>query len=183
MESPPSPRPPTEELALAQEVSRLILAIAGRLQDNYATCAAEFGLTGAQAKLLMALAPGEALPMRVLAERLRYDPSNLTGLVDKLASRGIVMRRPDHVDRRVKALVLTAQGERLRSTFLGRLVRDAGPLARLSRSQLVGLRDGLSAVVAPERPVADAAVAAPVPTAGRKAASTVVVDPGHRGTI
>ena len=75
---------------------------------------------------LLTLVPGEAVPMRSLAARLDYDASNLSVLVDRLERRGAVERRPDPGDRRVKALALTAEGERLREAFWRDLVEDAG---------------------------------------------------------
>lgn len=68
--------------------------------------AAAVGLSGAQVKVLLSLVPGEGVPMRDLAERLDYDASNPTTLVDRLQRR-----------RRVKALILTPEGEQLRQTF------------------------------------------------------------------
>src|SRR6266545_3883516 len=93
--------------------------MAARLQANFAAIAAEAGLTATQAKLLMRLQPSEALPMRVLAEQLAYDPSNLTGVVDKLEQRGAAQRRPDPDDRRVKGLVITAEGVGVRTALDG----------------------------------------------------------------
>jgi DNA-binding MarR family transcriptional regulator len=120
-----------------------MIRMTARLQANFAAIAAEAGLTATQAKLLMQLRPSEALPMRVLAERLEYDPSNLTGVADKLEHRGAVRRRPDPGDRRVKGLVITAEGVRLRDAFWRRLVGDPGPLGHLTRAQLTRLRDAL----------------------------------------
>jgi DNA-binding MarR family transcriptional regulator len=147
----PSPSP---DLRLVQEVSRLILAVAERLQDNFGAHAAGLGLTPTQAKVLMALQPGEAVPMRLLAERVRADPSNLTGIVDRLEERGIVRRQPGSLDRRVKALTTTAAGLALRSQFLGALTGDAGPLAGLSGPDLQQLRAGLQTVVRSAAPEA-----------------------------
>src|ERR1700716_1500855 len=100
--------------------------MAERQQAYYAACAAEFGLSAAQSKVLMSLRPDEAVPMRELAERVGSDPSNLTGLVDKLEPRGALRRVPDLVDRRVKTLRLTDEGLRLREAFWHRLTHDAG---------------------------------------------------------
>ena len=135
--------PPSEDLRLVQEVTWLMIRMTARLQANFAAIAAEAGLTATQAKLLMQLRPSEALPMRALAERLSYDPSNLTGVADKLEQRGAVERRPDPGDRRVKALVITVEGQRLRDAFWERLVSDPGPLGHLSRAQLARLKDAL----------------------------------------
>ncbi len=141
--------PPSADLRLVQEVTWLMIAMTARLQANFAAIAAETGLTPTQAKLLMQLQPSEALPMRVLAERLSYDPSNLTGVADKLEQRGAVERRPDANDRRVKALVITAEGVRLRDAFWQRLVSDPGPLGHLSRAQLTRLKDALTKALGP----------------------------------
>jgi len=141
--------PPSADLRLVQEVTWLMIAMTARLQANFAAIAAETGLTATQAKLLMQLQPSEALPMRVLAERLSYDPSNLTGVADKLEQRGAVERRPDANDRRVKALVITAEGVRLRDAFWQRLVSDPGPLGHLSRAQLTRLKDALTKALGP----------------------------------
>jgi DNA-binding MarR family transcriptional regulator len=149
-ESPSGPSTPA--LRLIQEISFLVLDLAGQLQDNHSAHAAALGLTPAQAKVIVALRPGEAVPMRVLADRLRVDPSNLTGLVDRLEDRDLVVRRPDTVDRRVKALLLTGAGERLRAAFWERLTGGAGPFGHLSADELGDLRDRLRGVLAPSHP-------------------------------
>jgi DNA-binding MarR family transcriptional regulator len=69
-------------------------------------------------------------------------------LVDRLERRGAVERRPDSGDRRVKALVLTPEGLRLRETFWRGLTADPGPLAPLDIESLRTLVDALDKVVA-----------------------------------
>jgi DNA-binding MarR family transcriptional regulator len=146
---PVSPPPASAELRLVQEVAGLVLAMAQRLEDGFAAHAAELGLSAAQAKLLLALDPAQALPMRMLAERLPYDPSNLTGVADKLEERGAVQRRPDPRDRRVKGLAITTEGARLRQAFWRRLTGDPGPLGHLTHAQLTRLRDLLAHALDP----------------------------------
>jgi DNA-binding MarR family transcriptional regulator len=65
-----------------------------------------------------------------------YDASNLTTVVDRLAGRGAIERHADPADRRVKALVLTPEGERLRDQFWRNLVTDPGPLTPLRPGDL-----------------------------------------------
>jgi DNA-binding MarR family transcriptional regulator len=77
--------------------------------------------------------------MRKLAQQLDYDASNLTTLVDRLAAHGALERQADPNDRRVKALVLTPEGERLREQFWHNLVTDAGPLTPLREADLRNL--------------------------------------------
>ena len=76
--------------------------------------AAELELSPAQCHVLHLIEPGRPVPMGQLAETLACDASNVTGLVDRLESRGLVRRRPSAADRRVKVLDLTPKGSRLR---------------------------------------------------------------------
>jgi DNA-binding MarR family transcriptional regulator len=64
--------------------------------------------------------------------------------VDRLERRGAVARRSDPRDRRVKALVLTAEGEALRARFWHDLVEDPGPLGPLTDADLVTLTSVLA---------------------------------------
>ena len=108
----------------------------------------ELGLSPVQAQALRLLAPGAAVPMRDLATALACDASNVTGIVDRLESRGIVERRSAPHDRRVKVLVLTPAGSDLRRRVLARLY-DAPPAIRalpVEEQQL--LRDILSRALA-----------------------------------
>ena len=138
-----------DHLRDVQQASYLLHRMAERQQAYYTACAAEFELTAAQAKVLMTLQPGEAAPMRALAERLGTDPSNLTGLIDKLEARNTIRRVPDAVDRRVKTLQLTEDGLALRQAFWQRLTHDAGPIAALTPEQVRQLRDLLAAALDP----------------------------------
>jgi DNA-binding MarR family transcriptional regulator len=138
----------SEYLRAVQETSWLVLDLADRLQRGFALRAAEFGLSGPQAKVLLALRSGEAFPMRALARGLGFDPSNLTGLADRLEERGLIERRPDPADRRIKALAVTEEGSRLRSDFQQRLAADAGALATLNDSQIKALHNLLKTALA-----------------------------------
>jgi DNA-binding MarR family transcriptional regulator len=133
---PDMPAPTDDYLALVHDADLQLLAVADRLRQHWSAHAAALGLTAAQVKVLLRLAPGEATPMRRLAQQLDYDASNLTTLVDRLAGRGALERQADPADRRVKALVLTAEGERLRDQFWHNLLADAGPLTPLSQGDL-----------------------------------------------
>jgi DNA-binding MarR family transcriptional regulator len=144
------PEPPSAYLRLTYEVTLLLLEMAGRLQQHFASRAAEFDLSGPQMKLLLALHAGESVPMRALAGRLHYDSSNLTGLVDRLEARGAIVRRPDPSDRRVKAVAITEEGLRLRDAFWQRSVGDAGVLGSLDEQQAATLRELLRRALAEE---------------------------------
>jgi DNA-binding MarR family transcriptional regulator len=70
--------------------------------------------------------------MGQLAATLACDKSNVTGLVDRLESRGLVLRRASSEDRRVKVLVLTPTGVRVRALLVARITRPPATLERLS---------------------------------------------------
>src|SRR5438128_9206676 len=96
------------------------------------TLASEFELSPAQCHVLHLIEPDRPVPMGRLAEALACDASNVTGLVDRLESRGLVRRQPSAGDRRVKVLELTRAGVRLRSTVLERMTKPLDTLGRLS---------------------------------------------------
>jgi DNA-binding MarR family transcriptional regulator len=87
------------------------------------------------------------MPMRALAKLIHQDPSNLTGVVDRLEERGLIERRGSTDDRRVKGLLITAAGLALAATFRERLGADLGPLAGIPPERIVELRDILRQVI------------------------------------
>jgi DNA-binding MarR family transcriptional regulator len=99
---------------------------------NLPPLAAELELSPAQCHVLHLIDPDRPLPMGQLAETLACDASNVTGLVDRLESRGLVRRRPSVEDRRVKVLDLTPTGARLRTLLLDRMTAPPASLRRLS---------------------------------------------------
>jgi DNA-binding MarR family transcriptional regulator len=101
-------------------------------RSNLPPLAAELDLSPAQCHVLHLIEPDRPVPMGQLAETLACDRSNVTGLVDRLESRGLVQRRPSEEDRRVKVLVLTATGSRLRALLLDRMTAPPATLQRLS---------------------------------------------------
>jgi DNA-binding MarR family transcriptional regulator len=108
---------------------------------------AEFDLSAVQCHVLHLIEPGRPVPMSRLAETLSCDASNVTGLVDRLESRGLVRRQPSTQDRRVKVLQLTATGSRLRTQLLKRMAGRSLPLSRLSLDQQQTLVKLLEALV------------------------------------
>jgi DNA-binding MarR family transcriptional regulator len=89
---------------------RLYDAILGIHDRNIAVLTSR-GLTGGEIKALLKLEPGQAIPMRDLADRWRSDASTVTWMADRLESKGLVERRSQPGDRRVRAVALTSKGE------------------------------------------------------------------------
>ncbi|ELP70096.1 MarR family winged helix-turn-helix transcriptional regulator [Streptomyces turgidiscabies] len=124
---------------LSLEVVDLIGAVVARYHEEYEEAATRHSLTGAQARLLSLLSLGP-LPMRQLARKLRCEPSNVTGIVDRLESRDLVERRPDPSDRRVKLAACTDEGRRVARSLRDSLDFAREPLAGLSEEERELLR-------------------------------------------
>lgn len=137
-----TPTPDSRPDALTLEVVELIGEVVARFHEDYEEAAAEHSLTGAQARLLSLLCL-EPLPMRRLAQRLKCEPSNVTGIVDRLETRGLVERQPDPADRRVKVAAATSEGRRVARSLREALRFAREPLAGLSEGERVALRDAL----------------------------------------
>jgi DNA-binding MarR family transcriptional regulator len=97
------------------------------------------------------LAPQQMIAMRILgggprkmselAQALFCDNSNVTGIVDRLEERGLVRREAAEGDRRVKLLVLTDEGERLKVEITKRMAEPPPAIASLSEKDQKALRD------------------------------------------
>jgi DNA-binding MarR family transcriptional regulator len=114
------------------EIAILVIEVARELATGFTRQASERGLTFPQAFLIRQL--GRPLSMKAVADRMHCDASNLTGIVDRLEARGLVVRRSHPTDRRVKELVLTGAGERLRDE-LDKLPPYAPRLSQLSAAE------------------------------------------------
>ena len=66
-----------------------------------------------QFAVLRAVKANDGQSQQTLAERLRIPPSRMVAIVDELESRGLIERRPDPHDRRVRALYVTMRGRTL----------------------------------------------------------------------
>jgi DNA-binding MarR family transcriptional regulator len=104
----------------------------------------ELGISPQQAMAMGTLKAGEPLRMSALAEALHCDNSNITGIVDRLEAAGLAERRPDASDRRVKAVALTEEGERMQIEIERRAGEPPPTIASLSPEDAIALRDILS---------------------------------------
>ena len=117
------------------------------LRDDFAGRVAECNLSLSEGKLVRELA--EPQSQRELARRLHYDPSNITALADSLEERGLLERRADASDRRLRRLALTPAGKRLRSSLEARLAEPPAFLDRLTPAEQKQLADLLSRLFEP----------------------------------
>ncbi len=123
---------------LCDQVWALLVQVAmDRVHRHFGQTTAELELAPAQALALQELQADRPISMRELAARLKCDPSNITGLIDRLEVRGLVERRAHPADRRVKYLLLTPDGELLRKRLDDRLFAAPAWIAELSEANQV----------------------------------------------
>jgi DNA-binding MarR family transcriptional regulator len=112
------------------------------MRNWWVALCAELDLTAAQGHALRILDPKRPVPMSALAEALVCDASNVTGIVDKLESRGLIARQGNDLDRRVKQLAVTEKGAQLRDQLIAGAMQAPAAIASLSgdaKAHLAGL--------------------------------------------
>jgi DNA-binding MarR family transcriptional regulator len=129
---------------LSEEISSLFNRAAFRLKDHQSVCLERFELSPTQANALWRMDPDGALSVGALAERFRSDPSNLSGPLEVLEERGLVVRRPAARDRRVRTVQLTPEGRALRQRLMACLFDEPPVVAPLSPQERRALRDLLA---------------------------------------
>jgi DNA-binding MarR family transcriptional regulator len=116
------------------EAWQLLVRFSFTQRATLPTLAAELELSPAQCHVLTLIEPNRPMPMGELASALSCDASNVTGLVDRLESRGMLQRSPSTQDRRVKVLRLTPLGAKIRAALLERMTSTPPTLRRLSEA-------------------------------------------------
>lgn len=84
-----------------------------------------------------------SLTMGQLAQALHCDPSNITGIVDRLVAHKLVNREESTIDRRAKTLHITAKGRELMDKMNQELPAKMG-CTNLSAAQLHSLHEILA---------------------------------------
>jgi DNA-binding MarR family transcriptional regulator len=131
---------------VSAEMSELLLGLLDLMKRSMIAASAPRDLSPPQMQALRALTVSGPIPMRELAGLLHCDASNVTGLTDRLESRGLVERRQDDQDRRVKTLALTDAGHGLMSILTAEITATS-PVAVLDAEEQAHLRDLLRAIV------------------------------------
>jgi DNA-binding MarR family transcriptional regulator len=80
--------------------------------DN-AKMSRHYGVTGAQGSVLRSLRDSGPASSAQLSRTLYVKPSTMTGMIDRLEKKGLVVRTPKIGDRRVSIIKLTPEGEEL----------------------------------------------------------------------
>ena len=104
----PEPRAEVPPHVQADDAWSTVISLCFSVRDWWSALCEELDLTPSQGMALRSL--DRPLPMSTLADALACDASNITGIVDKLESRGLIARRGADHDRRVKMLCVTELG-------------------------------------------------------------------------
>lgn len=138
---------------LARDVWQLLLQVTiEQHRERYERLASESDVSLPQAQAILELDPDRSVSMSVLAECLHNDPSNITGLVDRLEAKGLVERQAHPTDRRVKALVLTTSGRTVRARLRQLIDQPPSDLDRLDAAELSRLRELLARLAGDDAP-------------------------------
>lgn len=125
-------RPDVDTRACGAEAWELFYEVMKASKPYMEMVAADFELSPQQMWALKQLDNQRPSPMSALAGLLGCDASNVTALVDKLESRGLVERRGAEHDRRIKVLVMTSAGITLRDRITERIKQPPPAIANLS---------------------------------------------------
>ena len=92
-----------------QSLRRIFKAI----QDYSHEVSGKFGVTGPQLWALKTISREKSLPLGELSKKMYLDPSTISGVIDRLESKGYVIRDRNQEDRRIVRVRLTPAGESL----------------------------------------------------------------------
>ncbi|QYX76584.1 MarR family winged helix-turn-helix transcriptional regulator [Streptomyces akebiae] len=125
-----------------RELATVLGALHLEMSAIYAEVSRAFELTAQQVELLCQL-NGASPSLGELARALGCDKSNITGMADRLARRGLVRREADPYDRRISRLTRTEQGEALGEAMEAAIAQRVGErcvgLSAADRQQLIAL--------------------------------------------
>lgn len=107
---------PPRELP-SYEIGFLLSTLGFRSHAIWAERLIPLGLDNRQAAMILHVAGAEGQSQQALAKALQIPPSRVVALVDTLERRGLLRRRGDPADRRVRTLHLTAEGRRMVHTL------------------------------------------------------------------
>ena len=136
MSAPAPDRPP-------RSVGFLISQLGFVSSKGFCEALGPLGIDPREFLLLRFTAASRGQSQQALAERLGVPPSRMVALVDHLEEDGLLDRRPDPDDRRIRALHLTEKGrtvlDRASEIAIGFEAKLCSPLAKGEREQLIDL--------------------------------------------
>jgi len=133
--------------ALAGSVWRLMFSFLMRSAPDRTRSLGRRGLTPNDSRALASLDRDQGRTMRSLADEWKCDASNATWIIDRLEDFGLAERRNDPHDRRVKLVVLTAKGVKMRQDLMDEFHTPPAELFALDRADLQSLQRVLEKLI------------------------------------
>jgi DNA-binding MarR family transcriptional regulator len=130
--------------AQARRVWRAMFDVLIRSAPLRAKSLARRGLTPNDSRALFSLDSRTGRSMRSLADEWGCDPSNATWIVDHLEKLGLARRQVVLHDKRVKLVVLTGKGKKMRTELLDEFHRPPAEFDVLERADLEALEHVLA---------------------------------------
>lgn len=135
--------------SLQNDTYWLLAQMANKVRHEFSRLADAHGISAAQLHALCLLGPDVPVPMNRISCQLGCDASYVTGIIDRLESHGYLHRKDAPNDRRIKMIVLTAQGAALRATILKDIATQDGTLLQsLTGQECRQLQNLIAKVVA-----------------------------------
>ncbi|MCU1457999.1 MAG: MarR family transcriptional regulator [Actinomycetia bacterium] len=132
--------PAKRKSEVAAEVWACLEQVIDVWRDDFLALGRDLHLTPGEMKALSSLDPDVQKSMRELAGAWVCDASNVTWIVDRLEARGLVERHVLAADRRVKTVVLTPEGDRIRMLVVDQLRTPPAALQHLTQPELEAMR-------------------------------------------
>jgi DNA-binding MarR family transcriptional regulator len=133
--------------SIDNNLSWLFLQVSYRSKQTMLRLAESFDITLQQLYTLVFMEPGQPRKMSELATVLVCDPSNVTGIIDRLFALNYIERQEKPGDRRVKMVSLTSAGEQLRTRVIAAIAANQpevfSKLTDSERGQLTAILKGL----------------------------------------
>lgn len=130
------------------EIMQYLRRIFKALQEYSEQVLKEFGVTGPQIWALRTIYKEGSLSMGELSDKMYLHMSTVSGIIDRLETKGYVERYRDRLDRRIVRISLTETGKRLvqraPAATQGRLLYG---LESLSRKEVLTIRSSFEKVV------------------------------------
>lgn len=104
------PGPPVNGDRAPSTLAFLLSQVGIHASRRFAERIAEVDLNPPLFRVLNLIDAAEGRSQQAIGEAIQVPPSRMVALVDELEQRGLVERRPDPADRRVRALYLTRKG-------------------------------------------------------------------------
>src|SRR5476651_819328 len=129
------------DTSLSDNLSWLFLQTSFKTKQSIIKIAETRELTVPQLYTLISMQPNTPLQMNEIATLLSCDPSNVTGIIDRMFAGNYIERQEKPHDRRAKLVTLTTRGVQLRADIMEKIAENEPPLFNnLSSAQKLELK-------------------------------------------